>query len=160
MRIIKQIEDKYLTPTLDLVEQVFTAHSDAEEGALVRSLVEEIRAKAKELEELTYAENFWSDQAKSTKIAKELADYKETVEGYDRLCARLEDAIMLAEMAIEENDEDSLPEVESELAEIMKMLARNKCDRALSDAKYATTRYTAEMALDFLEEEARRILGK
>ena len=47
-----------------------------------------------------------------------------------------------------------------ELAEIMKGLARNKCDRALSDAKYANTRYTAEMALDFLEEEARRILGK
>ena len=45
MRIIKQIEDKYLTATLDLVEQVFTAHSDEEEGALVRALVEEIRAK-------------------------------------------------------------------------------------------------------------------
>ena len=45
MRTIKQIEDQYLTPTLDLVEQVFTAHSDAEEGKLVRSLVEEIRAK-------------------------------------------------------------------------------------------------------------------
>ena len=44
MRIINQLEDKYLTTTLDLVEQVFTAHSDAEEGALVRSLVEEIRA--------------------------------------------------------------------------------------------------------------------
>ena len=48
----------------------------------------------------------------------------------------------------------------SDLAEIMKMLSRNKCDRALGDAKYANTRYTAEMALDFLEEEARRILGK
>ena len=46
-----------------------------------------------------------------------------------------------------------------ELAEIMKGLARNKCDRALSNAKYANTRYTAEMALDFLEKEARRILG-
>ena len=45
MRTIKAIEVKYLTPTLDLVEQVFTAHSDAEEGKLVRSLVEEIRAK-------------------------------------------------------------------------------------------------------------------
>jgi predicted N-acetyltransferase YhbS len=45
MRTIKAIEETYLTPTLDLVEQVFTAHSDAEEGALVRSLVEEIRAK-------------------------------------------------------------------------------------------------------------------
>ena len=45
MRTIKTIEEKYLNPTLDLVEQVFTAHSDAEEGKLVRTLVEEIRAK-------------------------------------------------------------------------------------------------------------------
>ena len=52
MRTIKQIEDKDLAPTLDLVEQVFTAHSDAEEGKLVRSLVEEIRAKRFYLPEL------------------------------------------------------------------------------------------------------------
>ncbi len=45
MRTIKTIEEKYLNPTLDLVEQVFTAHADAEEGALVRALVEEIRSK-------------------------------------------------------------------------------------------------------------------
>ncbi len=45
MRTIKSMEDKYLLPTLELVEAVFTAHSDAEEGKLVRSLVEEIRSK-------------------------------------------------------------------------------------------------------------------
>lgn len=44
-RIIKSMEDKYLLPALDLVEQVFTAHESAEEGALVRRLVEEIRSK-------------------------------------------------------------------------------------------------------------------
>ena len=44
-RIIKSMEEKYLGPSLDLVEKVFTAHSDAEEGKLVRSLVEEIRSK-------------------------------------------------------------------------------------------------------------------
>ena len=52
MRTIKTIEEKYLNPTLDLVEQVFTAHSDAEEGALVRALVEEIRSKRFYLPEL------------------------------------------------------------------------------------------------------------
>jgi predicted N-acetyltransferase YhbS len=60
MRTIKTIEEKYLTPTLDLVEQVFTAHSDAEEGALVRALVEEIRSKRfylPELELVTVDEN-------------------------------------------------------------------------------------------------------
>jgi predicted N-acetyltransferase YhbS len=44
-RIIKTIENKYLVPSLELVEDVFTKHSDAEEGALVRRLVEEIRSK-------------------------------------------------------------------------------------------------------------------
>ena len=52
MRTINTIEEKYLNPTLDLVEQVFTAHSDAEEGALVRALVEEIRSKRFYLPEL------------------------------------------------------------------------------------------------------------
>ena len=44
-RIIKSMENKYLVASLDLVEDVFTKHSDAEEGALVRNLVEEIRSK-------------------------------------------------------------------------------------------------------------------
>lgn len=45
MRTIKPIEEKYLLPTLELVEAVFTAHANAEEGRLVRTLVEEIRSK-------------------------------------------------------------------------------------------------------------------
>ena len=44
-RIIKSMEETYLIPALDLVEAVFTAHADAEEGKLVRSLVEENRSK-------------------------------------------------------------------------------------------------------------------
>lgn len=51
-RIIKSIEEKYLVPALELVETVFTEHSDAEEGKLVRSLVEEIRGKRFYLPEL------------------------------------------------------------------------------------------------------------
>ena len=52
MRIIKSMEEKYRIPALDLVEVVFTEHSDAEEGKLVRSLVEEIRSKRFYLPEL------------------------------------------------------------------------------------------------------------
>ena len=51
-RIIKSMENKYLVPALELVETVFTQHSDAEEGKLVRSLVEEIRSKRFYLPEL------------------------------------------------------------------------------------------------------------
>ena len=45
MRIIKAMEDKYLLPSAVLVEAVFTASENAEEGTMVRTLVEEIRSK-------------------------------------------------------------------------------------------------------------------
>jgi len=44
-RVIKQMEEKYLLPSLDLVEDVFTQWDSPEEGRVVRRLVEEIRAK-------------------------------------------------------------------------------------------------------------------
>ena len=39
------MENKYLQPSLDMVEEVFTQFQDAQEGRMVRALVEEIRAK-------------------------------------------------------------------------------------------------------------------
>ena len=44
-RIIKSMEEKYLVSSLEFIEDVFTKHSDEEEGRLVRGLVEEIRSK-------------------------------------------------------------------------------------------------------------------
>lgn len=94
--------------------------------------IDEVRAKMKELEELTYAEDFWNDRERSSKISKELAAYKDTVEGYDKLCVRLEDAIALAEIALEEDDEASLAEVQSELDFIVKEEERQRIDILLS----------------------------
>ena len=51
-RQIKAMEEKYLLPAAQLVEAVFTAHSDEEEGKLVRALVEEIRTMRYYLPEL------------------------------------------------------------------------------------------------------------
>ena len=52
MRVIKSMEEKYLLPSLELVEAVFTDHESVEEGKLVRRLVEEIRGKRFYLPEL------------------------------------------------------------------------------------------------------------
>ena len=51
-RIIKAMEEKYLVPSLELVEKVFTDSECAENGRLVRCLVEEIRSKRFYLPEL------------------------------------------------------------------------------------------------------------
>lgn len=45
MRTIKSMEEKYLLPAAELVQRVFTESEDAQSGALVRRLVEEIRSK-------------------------------------------------------------------------------------------------------------------
>ena len=52
MRVIKAMEEQYHLSALELVERVFTEHESAEEGRLVRSLVEEIRCKRFYLPEL------------------------------------------------------------------------------------------------------------
>ena len=51
-RIIKPMEAKYLLPSLDLVEDVFTKWDSPGEGKLVRQLVEEIRSKKYYIPEL------------------------------------------------------------------------------------------------------------
>ena len=52
MRTITYMKPEYLLPSLELVEQVFTEHENADEGRLVRALVEEIRSKEYYLPEL------------------------------------------------------------------------------------------------------------
>ncbi len=51
-RIIKSMENKYLRPALDLVEDVFAKHKNPQEGKAVRQLVEEIRSKKYYIPEL------------------------------------------------------------------------------------------------------------
>mgnify|MGYP002523908996 CR=1 FL=1 len=51
-RVIKAMEQKYLQPSLELIEDVFAKWDSPEEGKAVRSLTEEIRAKKYYLPEL------------------------------------------------------------------------------------------------------------
>ena len=44
-RMIKSMEDKYLLPALELVEEVFADYESAEDGKITRTLVKEIRSK-------------------------------------------------------------------------------------------------------------------
>lgn len=53
-RIIKSMEDKYLLPSLELVQEVFSEYDCPEEGKIVRRLVEEIRAKKYYIPELEF----------------------------------------------------------------------------------------------------------
>ena len=91
--------------------------SIVELGSALR--IEETKEKLKDLEAQTTAPDFWNNADNSSKVLQVIKQSQDKVAGYERLCARLEDAIALAEMAIEENDDSFVEEVESELAAIV-----------------------------------------
>ena len=80
--------------------------------------IDELRKTAEELDAMTLDPDFWNNQENSSKVLQQIKRTKDKIEEYDALCARLEDAITLAEIAIEENEEGYIPEVMTELAEI------------------------------------------
>ncbi len=85
-------------------------------GAALR--IDELKEALPELEQKTLAPDFWNDQDNSSKVLQQIKQNKDTISDYEALSSRLEDAIALADLAIEANDEDSVPEVQSELAAI------------------------------------------
>ena len=80
--------------------------------------IEALGGRVAELEQKTADPAFWNDQENSSKVLQELKQSKDTIAEYEALCARLEDAIALAEIAIEAEDDSCVEEVESELEAI------------------------------------------
>ena len=76
-----------------------------------------LEAAQKEIEELEAAserDGFWNDVENSQRVQKRLKGLKSKVENYDKLCAAWDDMMVMCEMAIEENDDSMLPELQSE----------------------------------------------
>ena len=102
----------------------------AELGNALR--IEKIAEDAEELEQKTLVPNFWDDAANSSKILRELKQIKDTIEEYENLQIALEDAIMLADMGIEENDESVVEEVLAEVDRIVEIEERMRLETLLS----------------------------
>ena len=98
-------------------ELIGMKESIVELGSALR--IEETKEKLIDLEAQTTAPDFWNNADNSSKVLQVIKQSQDKVAGYEKLCARLEDAIALAEMAIEENDDSFVEEVESELAAIV-----------------------------------------
>ncbi|MBP3368280.1 MAG: peptide chain release factor 2, partial [Clostridia bacterium] len=94
--------------------------------------IDELREKAAALEETTSSAEFWSDQENSGKILKEIKRLKTKIEEYESLEAKLEDTITLAELAIEENDESLIEEVETAVREIEEEEEKQRIEILLS----------------------------
>jgi len=94
-----------------------------------------LEASQKEIEELEAAsarEGFWNDVEKSQKVQKRLKNLKDKVENYNRLCAAWDDMMTICEMAIEENDDSMLPELEREYAEFSEKMESTRLSTLLT----------------------------
>ena len=91
--------------------------------------LEGARREVEELEEKTGDPNFWNDVSASQKVLQRTKQLKNKLENHARLTAQWEDLTTLVEMAMEEDDESLLPEVQE---------GYDKLESALEEANLAT----------------------
>jgi peptide chain release factor 2 len=94
--------------------------------------IEQLEHEIAEDEKITTEPNFWNNAENSSRILQKIKQKKDKVARFYTLKNRLEDAITLAEMGIEENDESVIAEVESELREIAAEEERQRIEVLLS----------------------------
>lgn len=80
--------------------------------------IDELSRKIEELEAKTLIPDFWN-RSDSGKILQSIKDMKRTIDEYNTLLSRLDDALVLCDMGIEENDESVVDEVMSEVKDII-----------------------------------------
>ncbi|MBP5209946.1 MAG: peptide chain release factor 2 [Clostridia bacterium] len=103
---------------LEEAKQKLSAMKAPLEDLGVALRIDELTRKIDEWEAQTLAPDFWNDPKNSTKVLQSIKQSKDIIAAYRDLLRRRDDALTLAEMAIEENDESSVDEVCSELAAI------------------------------------------
>ena len=94
--------------------------------------IDELQASVAELEEKTHEQDFWNDQATSSKILREIKQKKDKIEQHAALTAAIEDTHTLCELSLEENDESSLDDILSEVERIEKEIERMNISILLS----------------------------
>lgn len=71
--------------------------------------IDQLKKEIEEDEKVTSDPDFWNDAERSSKVLQKIKQKKDTVSEFEALKNKLEDAITLAEMGIEENDESVVP---------------------------------------------------
>ena len=94
--------------------------------------IDEAKERCADLERETMVQDFWNDAEKSSKKLQEIKQLKDKFESYEALLMKLEDTYTLCEMAIEENDEDSVEEVLTETAFIEEEAEKKRIEVLLS----------------------------
>ena len=76
--------------------------------------LDEARNEVEKLEEESAQDGFWNDTENSQRVQKRIKTLKHKLERYEKLSGAWEDMLTMCEMAVEEDDDSMLPDLESE----------------------------------------------
>ena len=76
--------------------------------------LDEARNEVEKLEEESAQDGFWNDTENSQRVQKRIKTLKHKLERYAKLSGAWEDMLTMCEMAIEEDDDSMLPDLENE----------------------------------------------
>ena len=94
-----------------------------------------LEAAEKEIEELegqSARDGFWNDVENSQRVQKRLKQLKSKTENYASLCSEWDDMYTLCEMALEENDDSMLGELQTDYADFAEKLEETRLSTLLT----------------------------
>ena len=94
--------------------------------------LEPARKEIEELEAMGEREGFWNDVEKSQKVQKRLKTLQSKCESYEKLCSAWEDMMTLCDMALEENDDSMLEELQEEYADFTEKMENMRLSTLLT----------------------------
>ena len=94
--------------------------------------IEQAKREVEELEIKSSQPGFWDNPEESQKIVSRMGALKGKVEAYGRMCTLCDDLLTICEMAIEEDDESMLEELETGFKELEETVAEQKLGTLLT----------------------------
>ena len=94
--------------------------------------LDEATGELRLLEDESAKDSFWTDLDNSQKVLQRIKQLKTKLAGYEKLDGRWSDLVTLCQMAIEENDESLLPEIEEEFGAFSGALETARLETLLS----------------------------
>ena len=94
--------------------------------------LDEARAEIAELEAESAKEGFWNDLDRSQKVQKRIKQLQQKCEKHEKLQSSWDDLMTICEMALEENDDSMLAELETDYAKLESELEAMRLSTLLS----------------------------
>ena len=102
------------------------------EGLGAALKLDDAKREISELEAESAKEGFWNDLDRSQKVQKRLKQLQQKCEKYEKLCSTWDDLMVICEMALEENDDSMLGELEADYAKFESELEAMRLSTLLS----------------------------